>query len=115
MYAGSIRLSPEEKALCFRFNRYIFSIVLDLKDNSMRECCRETFTTPCVVLVNMSPCKDEGREEFTLNIDTMASVGPAQVSKSTFQFDEGLYDDAVVELLYHTNENLPNYSTEVRK
>lgn len=115
IFAGRIQLSAEEKAICFRFNRYIFAIVLDIKDESMRQCCRGAFTTPCVVLVDASSSKDEGYRGFTLNMGIMASVGPAQPpAANNFEFDENLYKDAVVELLYHSNENLPDYSTEVR-
>lgn len=107
IYSGTISLSPEDKLLCHRFNRYIFSIVLDIKDNSMRQCVG--FITPCVVAVY-----NTSHKEFILNKDVMCSVGPARPpQKERFEFDEDMYKDAVVELLYHINENLPKHNPEV--
>ncbi|OQR67288.1 endoribonuclease Dicer-like [Tropilaelaps mercedesae] len=113
IYAGSMPLSVKQKALCHRFNRYIFSLVLDIVDNSM-QCCYEHFITPCVVLVDGLPPNSEGDRNFVLNLDVMSSVGPAELPNSKkFEFNESLYQDAVVELLYHINENLPNNSREI--
>ncbi|XP_022645213.1 endoribonuclease Dicer-like isoform X2 [Varroa destructor] len=107
IYSGTISLSPEDKLLCHRFNRYIFSIVLDIKDNSMRQCVG--FITPCVVAVY-----NTSHKKFILNKDVMCSVGPARPpQKERFEFDEDMYKDAVVELLYHINENLPKHNPEV--
>lgn len=79
----------------------------------MCEFNHNSFVTPCVVLVEELSSTETGRR-FVLNMDVMQSVGPAQIPESNpFEFDERLFEDAVVELLYHLNENLPEHSTEV--
>lgn len=107
VYGGSLSLNETEKKLCSRFNRYAFTVVLGIKDNIMYPA--PGFCTPCIVPVN--EVGSSGR--FALNTEVLEAVN-GQILRlpdpDNFVFREEDYEDAVVELLYHTNENVKAFS-----
>ncbi|XP_028968733.1 endoribonuclease Dicer [Galendromus occidentalis] len=107
-YAGAQIFDDELKSLCARFNRYVFSIVLDVKDNLLNPVAG--FNTPCLVPVD----EINGSGRYSINMDVLWNIGRLQPPNfDNFEFRDEDYDDAVVELLYHINENQKELSREV--
>ncbi|XP_028966508.1 endoribonuclease Dicer [Galendromus occidentalis] len=108
VYAGTVSMSQSKKATFARFNRYIFSVVLNIGCSATKPLTN--FAVPCVV-----PVDELGDEAFEINLRVAQSVGVAtQPDYERFIFDKELYEDAVVEVLFHENENAPPVNRNVQ-
>ncbi|XP_028968740.1 endoribonuclease Dicer [Galendromus occidentalis] len=105
--AGPIGLDDKLKKLCTRFNRYAFHVVLETIDEMVD--LATNFHTPCLV-----PVKEvDNGGTFELDMDVLLALGPAKLPDfENFVFKEEDYEDAVVELLYHIDENQKKLSRD---
>lgn len=105
--AGPITLNDELKTLCSRFNRYVFHVVLEIIDDMLEIATK--FASPCLVPVK----EKDGGKSFELDMDVLHSLGPAKLPDfSNFVFKEEDYHDGVVELLFHLDQNMRQFSRQ---